>query len=131
MAALIPDLRLLLICMANALELLNFYQNNLHNYVASPAHSKDRAGGSQGVQNAPPSTNGSGEGVTGKSPRELLDEGEQEVLSILEEVMMYTFQQCVYYLTKVTHPPHFYLTKVTHPPRPCMGQSINLSKNLE
>ncbi|XP_071504818.1 ras-associating and dilute domain-containing protein-like [Diadema antillarum] len=107
MDALIPDLRLLLICMANALEMLNFYQNNLHNYLAtSPTHSnnssKDGAGssnsssssGQQERQTPPPSDQ--------SKPREM-GEGEQEVLSILEEVMMYTFQQCVYYLTKTLY----------------------------
>nr|XP_054763074.1 protein scribble homolog [Lytechinus pictus] len=94
MATLLPDLRLLLICMANALELLNFYQNNLHNYLASQMPYKDG-------NSSTPSTSSS----TSSSEQEKreVEEGEQEVLSILEEVMMYTFQQCVYYLTKTLY----------------------------
>ncbi|XP_030840208.1 ras-associating and dilute domain-containing protein isoform X1 [Strongylocentrotus purpuratus] len=100
MATLLPDLRLLLICMANALELLNFYQNHLHNYLASQTHHKEGISSTPSTSSSSSSSSSSSEQV--KSPREV-EEGEQEVLSILEEVMMYTFQQCVYYLTKTLY----------------------------
>lgn len=30
----------------------------------------------------------------------------EETVAVLEEVIMLTFQQCVYYITKVKRPPH-------------------------
>ena len=60
--------------MANALEMLHYFQCNLSKYL----------------QNASPS-----------KIRESLMSADEELLTVLEEVIMFTFQQTVYHLTKV------------------------------
>lgn len=78
MESLAPDLKVLLIALANALELLNCLQTKLPDYL--PPQEKDEDAQTEDNREA---------GCY------------QEVLSVLEEVVMYSFQQCVYYITKV------------------------------
>ncbi|XP_038064126.1 ras-associating and dilute domain-containing protein-like isoform X2 [Patiria miniata] len=82
MEALLPDLQLIVCLLTNALEILNFLQSSMGDYVAM----------SQGTR---PNTDGdeveSSLGI------------EDEALVELEEVVMYTFQQTVYYLTKTLY----------------------------
>ncbi|XP_022095522.1 ras-associating and dilute domain-containing protein-like isoform X2 [Acanthaster planci] len=85
--ALLPDLRVIVCLLTNALEVLNFLQASMGDYVATCQGSEakpsqldtdqDEVGGNLGI--------------------------EDEALVELEEVVMYTFQQMVYYLTKTLH----------------------------
>ncbi|XP_070581241.1 ras-associating and dilute domain-containing protein-like isoform X2 [Ptychodera flava] len=79
MKELLPDLQTIIFWMANALEMLNHFQNSLVDYLMSPDES------------LPPGSRAS------------LAAADEEVLSVLEEVVMYTFQQTVYYLTKTLY----------------------------
>ena len=74
---LIPDLQPVVLWMANSLELLHFFRENLSDYLLDAAVS------------LPPGT------------RQSLAQADQEVIAVLDEVVMYTFQQTIYYLTKV------------------------------
>ncbi|XP_071815266.1 ras-associating and dilute domain-containing protein-like isoform X3 [Apostichopus japonicus] len=80
MESLAPDLKVLLIALANALELLNCLQTKLPDYL--PPQEKDEDAQTEDNREA---------GCY------------QEVLSVLEEVVMYSFQQCVYYITKTLY----------------------------
>ncbi|XP_077980052.1 ras-associating and dilute domain-containing protein-like [Glandiceps talaboti] len=79
MKELLPDLQSIIFWMANALEMLNHFQGAMIDYLMSPAES------------LPPGSRAS------------LATADDEVLSVLEEVVMYTFQQTVYYLTKTLY----------------------------
>ncbi|XP_077865256.1 ras-associating and dilute domain-containing protein-like [Saccoglossus kowalevskii] len=79
MKELFSDLQGILFWMANALEMLNHFQNCLNDYLMSPE------------EGLPPGS------------RSSLATADDEVLSVLEEVVMYTFQQTVYYLTKTLY----------------------------
>ena len=77
---LIPDLRLILFWMSNALEMLHFLQDNLPVYLPNVYHIN----------------------ATSNDPEEeALANSDEELLNVLEEVAMFTFQQTVYHLTKV------------------------------
>jgi len=71
----LPELKPVLFWMANALEMLHFLQNRLSSYLLSK------------------------EQVT--TSKEALLNADDELLTVLEEVIMFTFQQTVYHLTKV------------------------------
>ena len=62
--------------MANALEMLHYLQCNLNRYLQHNART------SAGI-------------------RDSLVSADEELLTVLEEVIMFTFQQTVYHLTKV------------------------------
>lgn len=84
----IPDLKLILFWMSNALEMLHFLQDNLPVYLPNPYH--------MSTLNDP--------------EEEALANSDEELLNVLEEVAMFTFQQTVYHLTKVcTTYPESYL----------------------
>eukprot|EP00058_Branchiostoma_floridae_P019538 XP_002605028.1 hypothetical protein BRAFLDRAFT_85170 [Branchiostoma floridae] len=75
---LLPLLKPIIFWMSNSLEMLAFLQANLPDYLCAPPAA------------LPPNTRAS------------VAVADEEVLSVLEEVVMYTFQQSVYYLTKIT-----------------------------
>ena len=74
----VQDVRLLVLWMTNCLEMLHYFQQNLQaDLLLDPAVS-----------------------LPAGSRKSLLD-AQEEVVGVLEETVMYTFQQSVYYLTKV------------------------------
>ena len=75
---LLPHLRTIVFWMANALELLHFFHSYMEDYVGQTEAEEETAEG--------PS---------------LVASFQDEITAELEEVVMYTFQQSVYYLTKV------------------------------
>lgn len=75
----IPDLKQILFWMSNALEMLHFLQDNLSTYLPGTFH----------VNSA------------NDPEEEALANADEELLNVLEEVAMFTFQQTVYHLTKV------------------------------
>lgn len=85
MDSLVPDLRILLNSLSNALELLNYLQRKLPDYLPTEGFLSDEE-----EKNGEVGEDGSSEVC-------------QEILSILEEVVMYSFQQCVYYITKTLY----------------------------
>ena len=76
----IPDLKQILFWMSNALEMLHFLQDNLSTYLPGTFHVNS-------ASNDP--------------EEEALANADEELLNVLEEVAMFTFQQTVYHLTKV------------------------------
>ena len=77
----IPDLKQILFWMSNALEMLHFLQDNLSTYLPGAFHVNS-------ASNDP--------------EEEALANADEELLNVLEEVAMFTFQQTVYHLTKVS-----------------------------
>mgnify|MGYP001795581438 CR=1 FL=1 len=69
--------------MSNSLELLHALQNNVSRYVGDPTQ-------------LPPHVD------------DVLLNADDELLGFLEEVIMYTFQQTIYHLTKVCLYQHVY-----------------------
>ncbi|XP_028413193.1 ras-associating and dilute domain-containing protein-like [Dendronephthya gigantea] len=78
----IPDLKQILFWMSNALEMLHFLQDNLSTYLPGTFHVNS-------ASNDP--------------EEEALANADEELLNVLEEVAMFTFQQTVYHLTKVLY----------------------------
>ncbi|XP_078609919.1 ras-associating and dilute domain-containing protein-like [Branchiostoma floridae x Branchiostoma japonicum] len=76
---LLPLLKPIIFWMSNSLEMLAFLQAHLPEYLCAPPAA------------LPPNTRAS------------VAVADEEVLSVLEEVVMYTFQQSVYYLTKTLY----------------------------
>ncbi len=85
MDSLFPDLKTILCLLTNALEVLNFLQTNMGDYVQV---SQQQEGEAHGQERGADGDEAGGSGV------------EDEAVVELEEVVMYTFQQVVYYLTK-------------------------------
>ncbi|XP_061687052.1 ras-associating and dilute domain-containing protein [Syngnathoides biaculeatus] len=78
---LIPDLQTIFFWMSNSIEILYFIQQRAPSYT----HNMETLQGSkESLLSATISAN-------------------EEAMSILEEVIMYTFQQCVYYITKALY----------------------------
>nr|XP_057931304.1 ras-associating and dilute domain-containing protein isoform X2 [Doryrhamphus excisus] len=78
---LIPDLQTIFFWMSNSIEILYFIQQRVPSYT----HNMEVLQGSkESLLSATISAN-------------------EEAMSILEEVIMYTFQQCVYYITKALY----------------------------
>ncbi|XP_039629956.1 ras-associating and dilute domain-containing protein isoform X2 [Polypterus senegalus] len=75
---LVPDLQLIVFWMANSIEILYFIQQKTPEYI-------------QGIEDV----KGSKESLLSTTIS-----ANEEAMTILEEVIMYTFQQCVYYITK-------------------------------
>uniref|UniRef100_A0A8C4T6D5 Ras association and DIL domains n=1 Tax=Erpetoichthys calabaricus TaxID=27687 RepID=A0A8C4T6D5_ERPCA len=75
---LVPDLQLIVFWMANSIEILYFIQQKTPEYM-------------QGIEDV----KGSKESLLSTTIS-----ANEEAMTILEEVIMYTFQQCVYYITK-------------------------------
>ena len=81
---LLPHLRNIVFWMANALELLHFFDSNMRNYISNSSRDESVV-----------------ESVDESEAPSMLSAIQDEISSELEEVVMYTFQQTVYYLTKV------------------------------
>uniref|UniRef100_H3AEL1 Rap associating with DIL domain n=1 Tax=Latimeria chalumnae TaxID=7897 RepID=H3AEL1_LATCH len=77
---LIPDLQHILFWMSNSIELLYFIQQKTPEYI-------------QGIEDI--DIQGSKESLLSSTIS-----ANEEAMTVLEEVIMYTFQQCVYYITK-------------------------------
>ncbi|XP_061086455.1 ras-associating and dilute domain-containing protein [Conger conger] len=77
---LVPDLQLIFFWMSNAIEILYFIQQKSPTYMQS-IEKLDSKGSKESLLSATISAN-------------------EEAMTVLEEVIMYTFQQCVYYITK-------------------------------
>nr|XP_033770312.1 ras-associating and dilute domain-containing protein isoform X1 [Geotrypetes seraphini]XP_033770313.1 ras-associating and dilute domain-containing protein isoform X1 [Geotrypetes seraphini] len=80
-ADLIPDLQHILFWMSNAIELLYFTQQKSPIYIQSMEEEMDIKGSKESLFSST---------ITAS----------EEAMTILEEVIMYTFQQCVYYISK-------------------------------
>ncbi|XP_036418742.1 ras-associating and dilute domain-containing protein [Colossoma macropomum] len=78
---LVPDLQFIFFWMSNAIEILYFIQQKSPSYMQSIEMMDNKAGSKESLLSATISAN-------------------EEAMTILEEVIMYTFQQCVYYITK-------------------------------
>ncbi|XP_016135088.1 ras-associating and dilute domain-containing protein isoform X2 [Sinocyclocheilus grahami] len=78
---LVPDLQFIYFWMSNAIEILYFIQQKSPAYMQTIELMDDKAGSKESLLSATISAN-------------------EEAMTILEEVIMYTFQQCVYYITK-------------------------------
>ncbi|XP_072568654.1 ras-associating and dilute domain-containing protein isoform X2 [Paramormyrops kingsleyae] len=77
---LIPDLQVIFFWMSNAIEILYFIQQKCPAYMQG-IEQLDSKGSKESLLSATISAN-------------------EEAMTILEEVIIYTFQQCVYYITK-------------------------------
>ncbi|XP_071246307.1 ras-associating and dilute domain-containing protein isoform X3 [Salvelinus alpinus] len=77
---LIPDLQVVFFWMSNSIEILYFIQQKAPAYTQG-IETLDSKGSKESLLSATISAN-------------------EEAMTILEEVIMYTFQQCVYYITK-------------------------------
>uniref|UniRef100_G3SYI4 Ras-associating and dilute domain-containing protein n=2 Tax=Loxodonta africana TaxID=9785 RepID=G3SYI4_LOXAF len=78
---LVPDLQHILFWMANAVELLYFLQQQCPLYVQSMEEALDVAGSKESLLSC---------ALTAS----------EEAMAVLEEVILYAFQQCVYYISK-------------------------------
>ncbi|XP_029433354.1 ras-associating and dilute domain-containing protein [Rhinatrema bivittatum] len=78
---LIPDLQHILFWMSNAIELLYFTQQKSPIYIQSMEEEMDIKGSKESLFSST---------ITAS----------EEAMTVLEEVIMYTFQQCVYYISK-------------------------------
>ncbi|XP_060754487.1 ras-associating and dilute domain-containing protein isoform X3 [Neoarius graeffei] len=78
---LVPDLQVIFFWMANSIEILYFIQQKSPTYMQNIEMMDNKAGSKESLLSATISAS-------------------EEVMTILEEVIMYTFQQCVYYITK-------------------------------
>ncbi|XP_072415404.1 ras-associating and dilute domain-containing protein [Chiloscyllium punctatum] len=77
---LVPDLQHIFFWMSNSIELLYFIQQRVPDYIKG-IEDLDAQGSKESLLSSTISVN-------------------EEVMTILEEVIMHTFQQCVYYITK-------------------------------
>ncbi|NXX96023.1 RADIL protein, partial [Centropus bengalensis] len=80
-ADLLPDLQHILFWMANAIEVLYFVQQKSPTYIQSMEEELDVRGSKESLFSST---------ITAS----------EEAMTVLEEVIMYTFQQCVYYISK-------------------------------
>ncbi|KFQ46276.1 Ras-associating and dilute domain-containing protein, partial [Nestor notabilis] len=78
---LLPDLQHILFWMANAIEVLYFIQQKSPTYIQSMEEELDIKGSKESLFSST---------ITAS----------EEAMTVLEEVIMYTFQQCVYYISK-------------------------------
>ncbi|NXD84135.1 RADIL protein, partial [Halcyon senegalensis] len=78
---LLPDLQHILFWMANAIEVLYFVQQKSPTYIQSMEEELDVRGSKESLFSSTITTS-------------------EEAMTVLEEVIMYTFQQCVYYISK-------------------------------
>ncbi|XP_021266671.1 ras-associating and dilute domain-containing protein isoform X2 [Numida meleagris] len=80
-ADLLPDLQHILFWMSNAIEVLYFVQQKSPTYIQSMEEELDVKGSKESLFSST---------ITAS----------EEAMTVLEEVIMYTFQQCVYYISK-------------------------------
>ncbi|NXU73277.1 RADIL protein, partial [Oreotrochilus melanogaster] len=78
---LLPDLQHILFWMANAIEVLYFIQQKSPTYIQNMEEELDVRGSKESLFSST---------ITAS----------EEAMTVLEEVIMYTFQQCVYYISK-------------------------------
>ncbi|NXF16757.1 RADIL protein, partial [Rhodinocichla rosea] len=78
---LLPDLQHIIFWMANAIEILYFVQQKSPTYIQSMEEELDIKGSKESLFSST---------ITAS----------EEAMTVLEEVIMYTFQQCVYYISK-------------------------------
>ncbi|XP_064376231.1 ras-associating and dilute domain-containing protein [Dromaius novaehollandiae] len=78
---LLPDLQHILFWMSNAIEILYFVQQKSPTYIQSMEEELDVKGSKESLFSST---------ITAS----------EEAMTVLEEVIMYTFQQCVYYISK-------------------------------
>ncbi|NXK67548.1 RADIL protein, partial [Sylvietta virens] len=78
---LLPDLQHIIFWMANAIEILYFVQQKSPAYIQSMEEELDIKGSKESLFSST---------ITAS----------EEAMTVLEEVIMYTFQQCVYYISK-------------------------------
>ncbi|NXM36935.1 RADIL protein, partial [Oxyruncus cristatus] len=78
---LLPDLQHIIFWMANAIEVLYFVQQKSPTYIQSMEEELDIRGSKESLFSST---------ITAS----------EEAMTVLEEVIMYTFQQCVYYISK-------------------------------
>uniref|UniRef100_A0A674JKF8 Ras-associating and dilute domain-containing protein n=1 Tax=Terrapene triunguis TaxID=2587831 RepID=A0A674JKF8_9SAUR len=78
---LVPDLQHILFWMSNSIELLYFIQQKSPTYIQSLEEELDVKGSKESLFSST---------ITAS----------EEAMTVLEEVIMYTFQQCVYYISK-------------------------------
>ncbi|NWT00176.1 RADIL protein, partial [Mionectes macconnelli] len=78
---LLPDLQHIIFWMANAIEILYFVQQKSPTYIQSMEEELDIRGSKESLFSST---------ITAS----------EEAMTVLEEVIMYTFQQCVYYISK-------------------------------
>ncbi|XP_068764189.1 ras-associating and dilute domain-containing protein isoform X2 [Struthio camelus] len=78
---LLPDLQHILFWMSNAIEILYFVQQKSPTYIQSMEEELDVKGSKESLFSST---------ITAS----------EEAMTVLEEVIMYTFQQCVYYVSK-------------------------------
>ncbi|NXF72907.1 RADIL protein, partial [Sclerurus mexicanus] len=78
---LLPDLQHIVFWMANAIEILYFVQQKSPTYIQSMEEELDIRGSKESLFSST---------ITAS----------EEAMTVLEEVIMYTFQQCVYYISK-------------------------------
>ena len=75
--------------MANGLELVNIFRNNMDNFVATSCNE---------IRVSEPITASSASVTSSSSSGSV----EEEVVNVFEDIVLYTFQQTVYYITKVS-----------------------------
>ena len=75
---LLPHLQFMLLWLSNGFELLNFLRTRMHQYVLDPLTSLPR------------------------ETRSSVAEADREIVAVLEEIVLCTFQQTVYHITKVS-----------------------------
>eukprot|EP00063_Salmo_salar_P060219 XP_014035054.1 PREDICTED: ras-interacting protein 1-like isoform X1 [Salmo salar] len=105
LAELVSGLRTLVVWMSNALELLYYIQQQMPQTLAWRSHME------QGVEAEGEEHNDKGDEEREEESMALLEirlscvrSASEEAMTVLEEVIMLTFQQCVYYLTKTLYP---------------------------
>ncbi|XP_044289498.1 ras-associating and dilute domain-containing protein isoform X3 [Varanus komodoensis] len=82
-ADLLPDLQHIIFWMSNAIEILYFVQQKSPVYIQNMEEELDIRGSKESLFS-------------------LTITASEEAMTVLEEVIMYTFQQCVYYISKMT-----------------------------
>ncbi|KAK6301783.1 hypothetical protein J4Q44_G00278360 [Coregonus suidteri] len=105
LAELVSGLRPLVVWMSNAMELLYYIQQQLPQTLAWRSHRE------QGVEAEGKEHNDKEDEEREEECMALLEmrlsyvrSASEEAMTVLEEVIMLTFQQCVYYLTKTLYP---------------------------
>ncbi|XP_041943215.1 RA_Radil_like and Myo5p-like_CBD_Rasip1 domain-containing protein [Alosa sapidissima] len=97
MTQLVPGLQPLVLWMANSIELLHFIQHEVPLLLPWGQTTVQQRDGEEHTEDELDSQHG-----TGLSDSQILSTrtASEEAMTVLEEVIMFTFQQCVYYLTK-------------------------------
>ncbi|XP_006859931.1 PREDICTED: ras-associating and dilute domain-containing protein [Chrysochloris asiatica] len=113
-AELAPDLQHLLFWMANAVELLFFLQQRCPHFVQTMEEALDAAGSKESLLSC-------------------VLTASEEAMGVLEEVVLYAFQQCVYYISKSLYaclpallecPPFPVERRESWSPGPCLPEEL-------